>query len=361
VTSVLHVISGLGMGGAETTLANVAYALLKRGMAQHVVSVGDDGSYGEELKQTGIAVSALKLTSVYQAPLGIFKLSQLIQSVCPDVVQGWMYHGNLMAAIAHRMTPGRSHRRLLWNLRASNMDATRYGKVIRWGAALSGWPDVIIANSEEGASFHTSQGYRARKSQIIPNGIDAQRYKPDAAARSALRRELCVPDDAVVVMHVARVDAMKDHPTYLSAMKIVPDVIGIMVGSRTDELQTPSNVRGLGLRRDLERLYAMADVVVCSSAFGEGFSNAIAEGMSAGLVPISTDVGDARLIIGDTGRVVAPLDPRALATAVAAEAAAPSWDRAARGLAARARIIERFSLVRAVDTYERLYRSLMAQ
>jgi glycosyltransferase involved in cell wall biosynthesis len=361
VTSVLHVISGLATGGAETTLANVACALLDRGLAQHVVTLGGEGSHREELKRAGVAVSALNLTSAYQAPRGILTLSQLIRSLRPEVVQGWMYHGNLMAALAHRLAPGRSRRRLLWNLRASNMDASRYASVVRWGRALSGWPDVVIANSEAGASFHASQGYRSRQTKVIANGIDAEKYKPDGVARSALRLELRIPDDAVVVMHVARVDAMKDHPTYLAAMKTVPDVIGIMVGARTDELQAPSNVRGLGLRRDVERLYAMADVVISSSAFGEGFSNSIAEGMSAGLVPISTDVGDARLIVGNTGRVVAPRDPQALAAAVSAEAAAPTSDRTARGLAARARIIEHFSLVQAVDTYERLYRSLTAQ
>ena len=361
MTAVLHVISGLATGGAETTLTNLVRALQKRGMLQHVVSVGGAGAYGEDIKRAGIALNTLNLTAIHQVPVGILKLSQLIRRVRPEIVQGWMYHGNLMAALSHRLTPGRARRRLLWNLRASNMDATRYARVIRWGAALSALPDLVIANSVAGAEFHVSQGYRTRQTRVIANGIDTERFKPDAAARSVLRAELNIPMEAVVVMHAARVDAMKDHATYLAAMKAVPNIVGIMAGARTDELQAPPNVRALGLRRDVERLYAMADIVISTSAFGEGFSNAIAEGMSSGLVPIATDVGDARLIVGGTGHVVAPRDSAAFAGAMAEVSASSPADRTARGRHARSRIVERFSLRQAVDTYEQLYRSFEAE
>src|SRR5258708_16751679 len=211
MTTVLHIISGLGTGGAETTLVNLACALQRRGLPQHVVSMSGEGSLGEDLKRNGIALHPLRLLSAYQLPLRFLALSRLIRQVRPDVIQGWMYHGNLMAAVCHRWVAGRSSRRLLWNLRASNMDSRRYAQVIRWGAALSQWPDVVVANSEAGGAFHLSQGYRPRLAKVIANGIDTQRFKPDAAARSSLRAELGIPDDAVVVTHVARVDAMKDH------------------------------------------------------------------------------------------------------------------------------------------------------
>jgi glycosyltransferase involved in cell wall biosynthesis len=189
MTTVLHVISGLGTGGAETTLVNLARALQQRGLPQHVVSMGGEDSYGGELKRSGIALYPLHLLSAHQVPLRFLALSSLIRRLRPDVIQGWMYHGNLMAAACHRWAAGRSSRRLLWNLRASNMDSLRYARVIRWGAALSQWPDVIVANSEAGAEFHASQGYRPRLAKVIANGIDTRRFKPDAAARSSLRTE----------------------------------------------------------------------------------------------------------------------------------------------------------------------------
>jgi glycosyltransferase involved in cell wall biosynthesis len=148
---------------------------------------------------------------------------------------------------------------------------------------------------------------------------------------------------------------MKDHATFLAAMSTLPHVQGIMVGDGTDQLKAPANVRGLGVRSDSARLYTGADIVVSSSAFGEGFSNAIGEGMSAGLVPVATDCGDARSIIGDTGAVVATQDAVALASRIAAEAALPPEQRVARGLAARARIEREFPITRAIEAFSKLY------
>jgi len=111
------------------------------------------------------------------------------------------------------------------------------------------------------------------------------------------------------------------------------------------------------LRKDIARLYAAADIVVSSSAFGEGFSNAIAEGMSSGLVPVVTDVGDARVIVGNTGRIVPPADPYVLAAAIAQEFSSPG-DLQAKGLKARARIVDHFSMAQCVEAHARLYKSI---
>ena len=148
---------------------------------------------------------------------------------------------------------------------------------------------------------------------------------------------------------------MKDHATFLAAMEDLPELRGLLVGTDTESLPRPDNVKALGLRRDIERLHRAADIFISSSAFGEGFSNAIAEGMTSGLVPVVTDVGDARLIVGDTGRIVPPRDPQALREAIAAEAALTPVQRRERGLAARQRIVDRFPLSRAVEDYARLY------
>lgn len=358
MNTVLHVITGLGMGGAERMLVQLGSGLQARGLPQHVVTIGIRALHADDLDAAGVPVTALGVRSVSQVPGGLVRLAGIIRKLRPGVIQGWMYHGNLMAALGDRLVPGRASRRLLWNLRASNMDSARYARIIRWGAMLSQWPDVIVSNSEAGEAFHRTQGYRARLSRVIANGIDTQKFRPDAAIRGALRKELGISPDAVVVAHAARVDAMKDHATCLAALAAAPDVVGILFGAGTESLRLPPNVRALGMRRDVERLYAMADIVISTSAFGEGFSNAIAEGMSSGLVPVATNVGDARPIVGDTGHVVAPRDKQALASAIREAAALTPAERTALGLRARARIVERFSLQHAVDAYERLYRSL---
>ena len=356
MTTVLHVISGLGLGGAERMLVETAIGLQHRGLAQHVVSLRGRGQYADELEAAGVSVRAIDIASAPQALSALQQLRQVVRRLRPDIIQGWMYHGDLAAMAAHLVAPGRLRRRLCWSIRASNVEDARYTKLIRTCGWFSGWPNVVVANSEAGAKFHTAHGFRPRRILVIPNGIDTDKFCPDPIARSALRAELGL-EDKVVAVHVARVDPMKDHSTFLSAMTSLPGISGLLVGAGTESLVCPSNVRALGARRDVERIYAAADLVVSSSAFGEGFSNVLAEGMSTGLVPIATDVGDAARIVGPTGHVVAPRDSAAIAAAIKAAAVLSPEQRRERGQQARARIVGSFARERAIEEYLRLYQS----
>src|SRR5262249_10334797 len=155
------------------------------------------------------------------------------------------------------------------------------------------------------------------------------------------------------------VDPMKDHAGFLRAMALLPDVQALLVGAGTEDLAAASNVHRLGRRADVPRLLAAADVVVSSSAFGEGFSNAVAAGMAGGLVPIAPAVGAARIIVGSTGAVVPPGRPEALADAVRTLIAEPPARRRERGEQARARIVENYSLERAQQRFADLYADLL--
>ena len=175
---------------------------------------------------------------------------------------------------------------------------------------------------------------------------------------SSVRIELGIPNDAIVLAHVARVDAMKDHRSFLAAMAELPHLSAMLVGAGTENLPAARNVFRLGRRDDVARLFAAADFVVSSSCFGEGFSNVLAEGMACGLPAVATDVGDAKLIVGDTGVVVPPESPDSLAAAIRTLAAESAAARAERGRKARARIVENFAMRGAVQRYLDLYESL---
>ena len=153
---------------------------------------------------------------------------------------------------------------------------------------------------------------------------------------------------------------MKDHGSFLAAMTELPDLFALLVGAGTENLAASRNVLRLGRRHDVARLFAAADVAVSSSRFGEGFSNALAEGMACGLPAVATDVGDAKLIVGDSGLVVPPENPHALAAAIRALAAEPAAARAERRQKARARIVEQFAMAHAIQRYGELYASLGA-
>jgi glycosyltransferase involved in cell wall biosynthesis len=128
-----------------------------------------------------------------------------------------------------------------------------------------------------------------------------------------------------------------------------------MIGQGTERLPHQPGILRLGRRDDVPRLLCAADLIVSSSAFGEGFSNSIAEGMAAGLPAVATDTGDAKYLVGDTGAVVPPRNSEALAAAILMLLSDRKSDLPARSAAARARIVDRFSLRQAVISFRGLY------
>jgi len=365
---VMHLITDLRTGGAEAMLTRLATAEPRIADEIIVASLlpvhGDDGQLRmERLHRAGVRLEEVDVKRPLGLAAGLIRIARLIAAQQPEIVQGWMYYGDLAALLALVMSGRRRKTGLVWSIRCSTLDLARYGPVLRLAVKactlLSGCADVVTANSAAGMKSHLALGYRPRRAEILANGIDVEEFKPDPKVREAMRRRLDVADDRIVIAHVARVDPMKDHDTFLAAMASLPELEAWAIGAGTERLLAMPNLVRLGRRDDVPALLAAADFVVSSSAFGEGFSNAIAEGMACGLPAIATDVGDAREIIGDSGLVVPPGDPRALAGAIAALAAEAPSARAARGATARRRIVERFSLDRAVARFSALYETLL--
>jgi glycosyltransferase involved in cell wall biosynthesis len=360
---VLYVITHLWVGGAEATLTRLVTAQPSIADEAIVVALRPGGPHADRLRAAGIKVVELNFDRASGAPAGLFRLAKLIAENRPEIVQGWMYHGDLAALIALLLSGRRRATRLCWSIRGSAIDFARYSLqlqlVVKACALLSGQPDLITANSAAGLKAHLGYGYRPRRAEIIRNGVDTQRFRPDATVRAAARGELGVPAEATVVAHVARVNPMKDHASFLKAMAELPDLRALLIGADTEHLPDRPNLFRLGRRDDIKRLLPAADFIVSSSAFGEGFSNALAEGMACGLPAISTDVGDAAILMGDTGKVVPAGDPSALAAAIRALADEPPPLRAERSRRARARVVEEFSLETSVARWSEVYATLL--
>jgi glycosyltransferase involved in cell wall biosynthesis len=349
-------------GGAEGMLVRVVTAKPSLADEMIVVSLLPGDSHLERLRAAGITVVQLDFGRPLGIAAGVCRLIKLIADARPQIVQGWMYHGDLAALIAVLFAGRRRRTRLIWSIRCSNMDLRSYGiglrLAVRVCAVLSRLPDVVTANSAAGLKTHLHLGYRPRRVEVIANGIDVDRFKPDLAARAAVRAELGIAQSEFLVAHVARVDPMKDHQTLAAALRELPQVKALLIGAGTESLPRMSNALALGRRDNVERLLAAADIIMSSSAFGEGFSNALAEGMACGLPAVATDVGDARVIVGDSGIVVPARNAPALAAAIRMLAQEPAPTRAARGARARTHIVENFSMRRALTHFGALYESL---
>jgi len=359
---IIYVTTDLFVGGAENMLVRLVTAEPRLADDVTVVSLLPGASYADELRAAGVDLVELNFRSAGGIVSGLTKLARRIANTKPDIVQGWMYHGDLVALIALALSGRRRATRLLWSIRCSDMDLSRYGLglrlVVRACTLLSRSPDVVTANSQAGLNDHLRRGYRPNRTEVVANGIDVDRFRPDPLARAEVRRELGIAEDEIIAAHVARIDAMKDHANFLAALSELPQVRAMLVGAGTERLAPAANLIQLGRRRDVARLLPAADIIVSSSAFGEGFSNALAEGMASGLPPVATDVGDATLIVGDAGLVVPPGNPGALAAAIRALASEPATARAERGSRARARIVTNFAMPLAGRHFAQLYASL---
>ncbi len=357
---ILHVIAGLGIGGAERMLAALATAPRAAPHRQIVADLIGGGALAPEIRAAGVEVRELGLSGPLSVPRVLSALTRLIRETKPAAVQSWMYYADLLSLWALERSGRRNETRLCWGVRCSDMDQSRYGAALRWTiracARRSKRPDAVVANSYAGRAYHQTLGYAPRAFPVIPNGIDTARFRPDDAARQRMRAALGIDGGAFVALHAARVDPMKDHATLAAVAGLRPQMIFLAAGKGTDALAGTANLRGLGIRADMPLLYAAADAVLSTSAFGEGFPNVIAEGMAAGLPAVATDVGDARMIVGETGAVVPPRDAAALAAALDAIAAAGPGERALRAAGARARIEQRFSLARCVAAFDALHR-----
>ncbi|MDH3233772.1 MAG: glycosyltransferase [Alphaproteobacteria bacterium] len=355
---VLHVIPGLGLGGAEAMLTNIATAPGRR-TEPIVVDLLRGGANADRLRAANIPLHELGVRGPTSFLFALRRLARLIDDLQPDVVQGWMYYGDLAAALALGRSGRRDTTRLYWGVRCSDMDLSNYGLALRSAVRacrrFSHMPDAVIANSEAGARVHRALGYRSSAFLVIENGVDTDRFRPDATLRAATRDALGVDAAAQVAILPARVDPMKDHAGFLAALDSLPGVTGLAVGLGTERLPRRANLIGLGPRDDMPALYNAADLMVLSSAYGEGFSTVLGEAMACGLPAVVTDVGDSARIVADTGSVVPPRDPAALAAAIAAFFSKPAAERAALGQAARARMVEEFSLERALERFETLY------
>ncbi|MGC4094748.1 MAG: glycosyltransferase [Polyangiaceae bacterium] len=365
--AIMHVITGLMMGGAEQML-HKQLSLIDRGTFDTtVVSLTDMGILGDAIQSLGVPVHALGMGRGIPDPRAVLRLARLIQRTRPSIVQTWLPHADLIGTLASRLP---RPPRLAWNVRGSEMDFSKYRPTTRWSikclGRLSRIPDLVVSNSEAGRVAYENYGYKPRRWAVIPNGFDLDRFHPDRTKRDRTRAQLGIPADAFVIALVARFDPMKDHATALAALRLFPEAHLVAIGKdvvpTNPELAAPDlggRLHLLGPRRDVEELLPAFDIATLSSAFGEGFPNVLGEAMACGLPCVGTDVGDNRAVIGDTGLVVPPRNPAALAQAWRELAQAAPERRASLGDAARARVVAHWSLPAIVRAYEDTYLSML--
>ena len=370
---VTHVINGLTVGGAEMLLVQTIERLAHAPIENHVVLLTTPGPLSARLEATGVNVDSVGLR-VPPSPAGLARLRRMIDASEPDVVQTWLLNANVLGGLAARS----SRAPVAWGVHITKVDVETYGR-LAWltqraeGAISARIPEAIVACSESAARSMLSLGYPAAKLVTVPNGIDTETFRPDPADRDAVRAELGIGADELVVGHVARFHPMKDQANLLAAaarvLERVPRARFVLCGRELDNsnaaltaLARPHGERValLGERDDVRRLLRSFDVFALSSATGEALPLVVGESMASGVPVVATDCGDSPFVVGDTGRIVAVRDPAALADALVEVLELPVSELGALGEAARRRIVDDYSLESMVAGYRDVWERLAA-
>lgn len=327
--SVLHIITGLENGGAEAVLFRLCTVETK--CTHIVVSMMGMGKYGPLLENHGIAVYTLEFNQGRLNIRGLYKLREIINKNKPDVVQGWMYHANLIGGLCAYVI---GVKRIYWGIHHTslNPDVVKKSTIIvsKILSLLSHWiPSAIICCANSSVDVHAQAGYSKRKLKCIPNGYDLSLFKPSIGCRNLIRKELNI-DNLWVVGMVARFDVLKDHVNLLNALVLLrnylEDFVVLLVGDGMDQKNNDldlmiksrnleNQIQLLGRRADVPQIMNALDVHVLSS-MSEAFPNVVAEAMACETPCVVTDVGDAAYIVGDTGWVVPFKDPQSLSEAL---------------------------------------------
>lgn len=374
--NIVFVITGLNTAGAELMLYKLVSAMDRTSFSPEVISITDYGPVGKKIATLGVPVRAMGITRGRPDPRALQRLCRDFQQHRPDLVQTWLYHADLIGGLAARLAGGIP---VTWGIRNGNLDPKGSKRSTIWTAKACArlstrLPRRIICCSEASRRIHAGMGYCAEKMVVIPNGFDLSEFSPSPGARLLVRQELKLPENTRIVGLVGRYDPQKDHENFIKAagylIKTQPDTHFLLCGDhvtwenrelagRIDSARLRLKFSLLGKRDDIQRLTAAFDVAVSASSYGEAFPNVIGEAMACGVPCVVTNVGDSAIIVGETGRVVPPRNPEALAEALREFILMEPAERAGLGVSARQRVLTNYNLPDIVAQYESLYKEII--
>jgi len=373
---IVHIITGLSTGGAEMMLYKLLSVTDRNFFNPIVISLTDCGPIGLRIKALGVPVYNIEISKNLLLPIRLCRFIKLVSKLQPNLIQGWMYHGNIASSLVGLCLLNKVP--ILWNIRHTpyNLREEKWftSILIRLGALFSYQPKYIIYNSQASAYRHKLLGYNNKSHKVISNGFDCFRFKPSLTAHLVLCSELKLKKNDFLIGFIARYHPMKNHVDFIHAAgKLIskyPDIHFVLAGRGVDKSNTllvdlikeegiMGQIHLLGERNNIPEITAALDIATNFSSWGESFSNAIGEAMACGVPCVVTDVGDSALIVGDTGIVIPPKHIDELVKAWMKLIKIGSASRKQLGQKARERIVNNFSLLKIINNYEEIYREVL--
>lgn len=359
----------MSLGGAERQLFYLVSGLRKYGINSHVVTLYPGGEFWDLLQQKAdCKIYSLDRKGRFDFSV-IFKLAKYVRKNKIDLLQGWMPPCNTFSMLAAALT----RRPVILGIRTSNMIYRERGGNLynKLDSYLSKHlASKVISNSHSGKEYHQKIGFPSNKMIVIPNGITTEDLVDGNKA--------CNARFGLKLAMVSRIDYVKNHMMALEACKILKDK-GVIVelniyGQGEHELENQLyeyvSINGLqeyvhfcGWTAETNKALSSVDVFVSTSSYGEGMSNSLMEAMERGLIIISTDVGDAHLLLngeyGKAGYIVEPGNSAALAETII-QISENKDEAKKRADLARAIVTTNFGISKMVLAYSELYKNVVA-
>ncbi|ENM5768234.1 glycosyltransferase [Vibrio mimicus] len=359
------IITGLGMGGAETQVCSLIDQLAARGHTILLLSL--TGESVNKPKHSAVKLVELKMR---KTPFGFVKAYwqaiNILRQFQADVVHSHMVHANIFARLVRFVAP---IPRLVCTAHSNNEG----GKARMLAYRLTdSWCDLTTNVSQEAVeAFITQKATKPGRIVALYNGIDLAKFVFNPVARDRCRAELGLNTNQTLLLSVGRLTEAKDYPNLLRAfarlVKSQPSIRLAIIGQgelatqieqMVEQLELKSHVHLLGLRFDVADWMSAADCFVLSSAW-EGFGLVVAEAMACERPVVATDCGGVAEVVGDYGYLVPPRDSEKLAEAFEQAMALSSQERATLGNNARNYIESRYSLSAITEQWLKYYQRPM--
>lgn len=349
---ILYVITGLGLGGAEKVLVDLADKMLQRGHQVKIVYL--TGKALVKPKETDIEIISLRLFNISNIIKAFIIYNKVLKDYKPDIVHAHMIHANIFTRI-NRIFFKVPY--LLCSAHSSNEGGNVRMLMYRLTNFLSDFNSNV--SNEATLSLINKGAFNKNNLSTVYNGVDLDRFKKNHVVKE---------DNYISILAVGRFNAAKDYPNLIHAisklkkstlvkfsLKIAGDgELRPLIENLIRELDLMDVIELLGKRSDIPDLLNKSDIFVLASEH-EGLPTVVIEAMACQCYVVATDCGGTKEIMGETGIIVPKQDSDALAKGLLKALSLTSTERNDNNLNARMRVEQNFSLETSVNIWLKHY------